>query len=100
MNRQSHSFESGSRLTHFGFFLEVKLVDLLQLTFQSEEESGLVRLQGGLRVLESGAICERLLGGKDWSFAQVLNELWGEVVSEDRGSCDQLNLAQTFLRAL
>lgn len=42
MYRQSHSFESGTRLTHFGFFLKVKLIDLLQLTFQSEEESGFV----------------------------------------------------------
>jgi hypothetical protein len=56
--------------------LKVEFVDLLKLAFQSEEESGLVRLQRGLRVLESSAIGERLLGRKDWGFAQVLDELW------------------------
>jgi hypothetical protein len=29
-----------------------------------------------LRVLEGGAIGEWLLGGKNWGFAQVLDELW------------------------
>ena len=26
--------------------------------------------------MEGSAICERLLGRKDWGFAQVLDELW------------------------
>jgi hypothetical protein len=29
-----------------------------------------------LRVLEGSAIGEWLLGGKNWGFAQVLDELW------------------------
>jgi hypothetical protein len=56
--------------------LKVELIDLLQLTFQSEEEGSFVGLQGRLRVLESGAIGEWLLGREDRRFAQVLDELW------------------------
>lgn len=50
--------------------------------------------------MESSAICERLLGGEDWGFAQVFDELRARVVSKDNRLCDQVDLAQTFLRAL
>jgi hypothetical protein len=77
--------ESGNRLlTHFGFLLKVEFVDLLQLALQSEEEGGLVGLQGGLRVLEGQAVGLGLLGGEDGGFAQVLDELFGGV-SGNRG---------------
>jgi hypothetical protein len=58
--------------------LKVEFVDLLQLALQSEEEGGLVGLQGGLRVLEGDAVGLGLLGGEDWGLAQMLDELfWG-----------------------
>jgi hypothetical protein len=69
--------ESGNRLlTHFGFLLQVEFVDLLQLALQSEEEGGLVGLQGGLRILEGDAVGLGLLGGKNGGFAQMLDELF------------------------
>ena len=76
--------ESGNRLTHFGFLLKVEFVDLLQLALQSEEEGGLVGLQGGLRVLEGQAVGLGLLGGEDGGFAQVLDELF-RGISRNRG---------------
>jgi hypothetical protein len=80
--------ESGNRfLTHFGFLLEVEFVDLLQLAFQSEEEGGLVGLQGGLRVLEGQAVGLGLLGGEDGGFAQMLDELFGGVSRDCRCRC-------------
>jgi hypothetical protein len=75
-DRQSHNLESDVRLTHFGFLLKVEFIDLLQFTFQSEEEGSFVGLQGSLRIWESGAIGEWLLGREDRRFAQVLDELW------------------------
>jgi len=71
--------ESGNRLTHFGFLLKVEFVDLLQLALQSEEEGGLVGLQRGLRVLEGDVVGLGLLGGQDWGFAQMLDELFGGI---------------------
>jgi hypothetical protein len=56
--------------------LKVEFIDLLQLAFQSEEEGSFVGLQGSLRILESGAIGEWLLGREDRRLAQVLDELW------------------------
>jgi hypothetical protein len=56
--------------------LKVEFIDFLQLAFQSEEEGSFVGLQGSLRILESGAIGEGLLGSDDRRFAQVLDELW------------------------
>lgn len=58
--------------------MKVEFVDLLQLTLQSEEESGLVGLERGLRVLEGDAVGLGLLGGEDGGLAQMLDELFVE----------------------
>lgn len=70
--------------THFGFFLKVERVDLLQLALQTEEEGGFVGLQGGLGVLERLAIGGELLRGEDWGGTQFLDELFAVFVVSER----------------
>lgn len=86
-------------LTHFGFLLQVKCVDFLQLALQPEEEGGLVRLQRGLRVLKSHSIGRRLLRGEDWGGAQFLDELFAGVSGNWFEVCVRVDL-RTFLSAL
>lgn len=87
--------------THFGFFLKVESVDLLQLALQAKEEGGFVGLQRGLRVLESLAIGGRLLRGEDWGGAQFLDELWFWMVSSRHAQWRRMTgCLHTFLSAL
>lgn len=51
------------RVTDFGLFLKIEDVDFLELSFQSEEEGGLVRLKCSLRILGRLAFRSDSMGG-------------------------------------
>ena len=66
---------SHNSLTDFGFLLQVERVDFVDLSIQTEEEGSLIRLQGSLRVLQYLAVGCFVVCCKDWSSAQLLDEL-------------------------